>query len=380
VTREEIRHHRRHVIAASSSERHRKEDPKVEAVGSAQLTDRIPAHRAVAANFSRREIRDVLHEADATPELTLEVVAGDGSREHGRISMTWSRDDLEKLLAGTSGDDVVLTFDRNELMAALDDVEAHGVRSRAAVFAVAALGALGTTAGIANASMSGADAGFGSGTTSTAPAYTDVSTGGYATPAQSDEAALSALQARSEALDAQYAGGGSTEAMVTDASTGGGYVTPGQNEDAALSALQARSEALDAQYAGGGSTEAMVTDASTGGYTTPAQSDDAAALQARSHALDEEFGLTPADQAATRALETRGAAMNAEYGITGGGNTGIASDAATGGGYPVPTATDTGGGFSIQAPSTDEALIAGAALLAIAGAGFAARRGTLHLP
>jgi hypothetical protein len=367
------------VTAASSSERHRKEDPKVEAVGSAQLTDRIPAHRAVAANFSRREIRDVLQEADATPELTLQVVAGDGSREHGSISMTWSRDDLEKLLAGTSGDDVVLTFDRNELMAALDDVEAHGVRSRAAVFAVAALGALGTTAGIANASMSGADTGMASGTTATAPAYTDVSTGGYATPAQSDAAALSALQARSEALDAQFAGGGTTEAMVTDASTGG-YVTPGQNEDAALSALQARSEALDAQYAGGGSTEAMVTDASTGGYTTPAQSDDAAALQARSHALDEEFGLTPADKAATSALEARGAAMNAEYGITGGGNTGIASDAATGGGYPVPTATDSGGGFSIQAPSTDEALIAGAALLAIAGAGFAARRGSLHLP
>jgi hypothetical protein len=350
----------------------------VEAVGQAQLTDRIPAHRAVAANFSRREIRDVLREADATPELTLSVVAGEGSREQGTISMTWSRDDLEKLLAGTSGDDVVLTFDRNELMAALDDVEAHGMRSRAAVFAVAALGALGTTAGIANAQMTGADGGTAS-ATSTAPAYTDVSTGGYATPAQSDDAALSALQARSEALDAQYAGGGSSEAMVTDASTGG-YVTPGQSDDAALSALQARSEALDAQYAGGGSSEAMVTDASTGGYTTPAQSDEAAALQARSHALDEEFGLTPADQAATRALEARGAAMNQEYGITGGGNTGIVSDAASSGGYPVPTATDTGGGFSIQAPSTDEALIAGAALLAIAGAGFAARRGTLHLP
>ena len=124
----------------------------MEAVGTARLTDRIPAERAVAASIPRREIRDVLHEADATPELTLDVVAGDGSREHGTISITWSRDELERLLAGASGDEVVLTFDQNELRAALDDVEAHGLRTRAAVFAVAAVGALGTSAAIANAS------------------------------------------------------------------------------------------------------------------------------------------------------------------------------------------------------------------------------------
>jgi hypothetical protein len=335
----------------------------VEAVGTAQLTDRIPAHRAVAANFSRREITDVLDEADATPELTLQLVAGEGSREQGTISITWTRDDLEKLLEGASGEDVVLTFDRNQLMAALDDVEAHGLRTRAAVFAVAALGAAGSTAAIANASVSGADAGTASAPVATAPAYTDVSTGGgYAATSQSDDAALSALQARSEAMDTAFAGKAAAET--------------------AEAALQARSEAMDAQYAGGGSTsEAMVTDASTGGYATPAQSDDAAALQARSQAMDEQYGLTPADQAATRALEARGAAMNAEYGLGDVSTTGMVTDASSGGGYSTPTATDTGGGgFEIQAPSTEDALIAGAALLAIAGAAFAARRGTLHLP
>jgi hypothetical protein len=353
----------------------------VEAVGTAQLTDRIPAHRAVVANFSRRELRDVLREADATPELTLEVVAGEGSREHGTISMTWSRDDLEKLLEGASGDNVVLTFDRNELMVALDDVESHGVRTRAAVFAVAAVGALGSSAAIANASVSGGDAGIAA-ATSTAPAYTDVSTGGYAAPAQSVDPAQAALQARSEAMNAQFAPAGSaSDAMVTDASTGG-YAAPTQSDDAALAALQARSEAMNAEFAPAGSgSDAMVTDASTGGYATPTQSDDAAALQARSQALNEEYGLTPADQAATRALEARGAAMNAEYGLGDSASTGIVTDASTGGGYAAPTATDSGGGsFAIQAPSTDDALIAGAALLAIAGAAFAARRGTLHLP
>jgi hypothetical protein len=328
------------VIAASSSVRHRKEDPKVEAVGTAQLTDRIPAHRAVAANFSSREIRDVLRDADATPELTLEVVAREGSREHGTISMAWSRNDLEKLLEGASGDDIVLTFDRNELMAALDDVETHGLRTRAAVFAVAALGAAGGSAVTANAAISGADAGIASTPAATAPAYTDVSSGGYAATSQSDNPALAALQARSEAMNAEYAGGGSAS-------------------DAAA-ALEARSAGMNAEYAGGGSAEA--------------------ALQARSQGLDEQFGLTAADRNATSALEARGAAMNAEYGLGDLGSTDMVTDASSGG-YTTPTATDVGGGgISIQAPSTEDALIAGAALLAIAGAGFAARRGTLHLP
>jgi hypothetical protein len=284
-------------------------------VGTAQLTDRIPADRAVAANVSRREIRNVLHEADAIPELTLQVVAGDGSREHGTINMTWSRDDLEKLLEGASGDEVVLTFDRNELSAALDDVEAHGLRTKAAVFAVAAIGAIGGSAGIASASMSGADGGIASAPAATAPAFTDASSGGYAGAAQK-EAAVGAIQARSEAM-AGNAG------------------------------------AADAQ----------------------------SALRDRSQGLDEQYGLTAADQDASRALEARGAAMNAEYGLGDLQSTSMVTDASSSGGYTTPTATDAGGGgFELQAPSTEDALIAGAALLAIAGAAFAARRGTLHLP
>jgi len=308
----------------------------MEAVGTARLTDRIPADHAVAASIPRREITDVLHDPDATPELTLDVVAGDGSREHGTVSITWARDELERLLDGTSGDDVVLTFDQQELMAAFDDVETHGLRARAAVFAVAAVGALGTTAAVANASEVG-DTGGGV-AVATAPAYTDASSGGgYAAPSQSDAAALAALQARSEAMNVQ--------AAVGDAGSTG-----------------------------------MVTDASTSGPATPVEPGAAAALHARSQAMDEQFGLTPADQAATRALEARGAAMNTAYGITADtGGTGIVTDASTGGGYATPPSASTGSGFEVQSPSTDDALIAGAALIAIAGAAFAARRGTLHV-
>jgi len=340
----------------------------MEAVGTAHLTDRIPAERAVAASVSRREIRDVLQEADATPELTLDVMAGDASREHGTIAITWSREDLEKLLEGASGNEVVLTFDRNQLTAALDDVEAHGLRTRAAVFAVAAVGALGSGASIASASIAGGDGG------GTAPVAVTA-------PTQSGDAAQAALQARSEAMNVQFGlGTSASDAIVTDASTGG-YATPSQSGDEA--ALLARSEAMNAQYGLGTSAgDAIVTDASTGGYATPSQSGDQAALQARSEALNQEYGLTPGGQndPAVQALEARGAAMNAQYGLGGSASDSTVTDASTGGGYAAAPTAAGGGGFELQRPSTDEALLAGAALLTIAGAAFAARRAGVPRP
>jgi hypothetical protein len=277
-------------------------------VGTARLTDRIPAEKAVAASVTRREITDVLQDPEAAVELTLDVVAADGSNEHGAISMTWSREDLEKLLEAATGDNVVLTFDRDELAAMLADVEAHGLRTRAAVFAVAAVGALGSGASIASAMPSGDEGG---------PVATP-------TTAVQTDTSQAALQARSEALNVQYGlGSSASDAIVTDASTGGGYVTPA-------------------------ASDAIVTDASTGGYAT-AGDEAQSALQARSEALNAQFGLggSPSDATVT--------------------------DASTGGYVATPTATG-GGGIEIQRPSTDEALLAGAALLTIAGAAFAARR------
>jgi hypothetical protein len=374
-------------------------------VGTARLTDRIPAERAVAASFSSREIRDVLQDADATPELTLDVVAGEGSREHGTISMTWSRSDLERLLDTASGEDVLLTFDRNELTAALGDVETHGMRERAAVFAVAAVGALGAGSAIANAQVVGGEGGGPAPVASTAPAFTDVSSsGGYAAPAQGDAAAASALETRSLAMDEQAAAeDAASGSMVTDASSTGGYAAPSQGDAAA--ALQARSQALNDEYgltpgseaaaralqarsagmdeqaiAGDAASGAMVTDASsTGGYAAPSQGDDAAALAARSQGLNEEYGLTPGPQAAARALDARSVGMDEQAAVTDSASAGIVTDASTGGGYVAPPTASIGdGGFELQAPSTEDALLAGAALIVIAGAAFAARRGTLH--
>ena len=78
----------------------------MDAVGTAHLTSDILAQRAVGASVSRRQITDVLHEPDGAPELVLDLVAAEGG-EHATISMTWSRDDLERLLEAASGDEVV---------------------------------------------------------------------------------------------------------------------------------------------------------------------------------------------------------------------------------------------------------------------------------
>src|SRR5215217_5519577 len=180
----------------------------MEAAGSARFTDAIPAERAISAVVSRDEIAEAVRDEER-PELRLEVAQFDpaGNEERSTIGVTWSREDLEKLLAQATSDTVVLTFDREELAKALDDVEAHGLRQNAAVFAVAVIGALGTGAGIAAAMPSGSpdgasgqaassmltDASSGSGYAA-APAeagsmVTDVSSsGGYAAPATPSEA------------------------------------------------------------------------------------------------------------------------------------------------------------------------------------------------
>jgi len=177
----------------------------VEPFGTAILTEEIPAQRAVTATVPRREIMGALEDPDAEPELVLQLA---GEDEPSTIGMTWSRDDLEELLERVSASRINLTFDRAELSQAVGDVDAHGLRERALVFAVAATGVVGTGATIANA-MTTADAG-GAGVTSIASPgsaadslLTDASSaGGYTAPA---------------------AAGSAADSLLTDASTGGGY-------------------------------------------------------------------------------------------------------------------------------------------------------------
>jgi hypothetical protein len=203
----------------------------VEPFGTATLTEEIPTQRAVTAIVARREIMGALADPDAEPELLLQI-AGTGEDAPSTIGMTWSRDELEKLLERVSGEDINLTFDGAELSQAVGDVEAHGLRERALVFAVAATGALGTGATIANAMPTTADVGGATVTSLVSPAssadsmVTDASSGGgYTAPATTGSAADSMLTDASSGggYTAPATTGSAADSMMTDASTGGGY-------------------------------------------------------------------------------------------------------------------------------------------------------------
>jgi hypothetical protein len=308
------------------------------AVGTARLTSDILAQRAVGASISRSQITEVLRETDGAPELVLDLLAEERG-EHATISMTWSRDDLEQLLDAAPGDDVALVFDRDELASAFSDVDAHGMRMHAAVFTVAAVGALGYGASIANATVAGGEG-----------------AGNAAATAASTAAEVDALRARSEALNEEYGLGAAGNAAELDAlrarseALNEEYGLGAAGNAAELDALRARSEALNEEYGLGAAGNAAEVDA----------------LRARSEALNEEYGLGAAvggpSDPAVRALELRGAAMNAEYGLGG------------------AEATDSSAGVTIDRPTADDALLVGGLLLTIAGATFVVRRGARGRP
>src|SRR5204862_6320756 len=79
---------------------------------------------------------------------------GDEVEAH-TLRIEWDPKELEKLLRTTSGEQVDLILDRDELERALrEDVEAHGLKEKAAIFAVAVVAAGGAGAGAAMAGPS----------------------------------------------------------------------------------------------------------------------------------------------------------------------------------------------------------------------------------
>ena len=248
--------------------------------GTARLAAEIPAERAVTTVVPRDEIAEALAAPAHSPELYLDVIRGD---EEGTIGISWSHEELEQLFANATTDDVLLTFDRDELQTIFDDVEAHGLRERGLVFAIAAAGALGSGATIANA----------------APAL--------------DHGSSAASVATVQTLAA--------ESLATDAGASSNVRTPGLqigDEPATIATPSANIAAVHATNAGG--------------------------IPSNVH--------TPGLQ--------------------------IGDTAATAGTSPAPVATSSSSGEFLGITSRDvtDGVIAGAVLLAIAGATFAGSRRT----
>jgi hypothetical protein len=315
----------------------------METLGKAQLTEEIAPQQAVVAYVPREEIMTVLRDPEAQPELELQIHGGD---EPSRISMEWSRNELEDLLARATGDTVVLTFDRDELALAFADVEAHGMREKALVFAVCATGALGVGAGVANAQLAPPGDG-GPVVTSVAPAsYTDASSGGgYAAAAATTPAADQISDAASGSGYAAAATGSAADTMVTDASSGAGYAATGSAADTMVTDASS-----GAGYAATGSAaDTMVTDASSGaGYAATGSAADTM--------------VTDASSGAGYAAAATGSAADT-----------MRTDASTGG-YTAPAGASSGATFSIHKPDTTDTFLVAGVLLTIAGAGFVASR------
>lgn len=128
----------------------------MDTVATARLADAIADGHPVAATMPRQALESVLA-ADGTPELVLKFVHQGTDEPPETVAIEWTKPELETLLGRTEGELVTLTFDRDELAELFDDVEAHGLRTRAAIVAVAAVGALGSAATIANAMPTTAD-------------------------------------------------------------------------------------------------------------------------------------------------------------------------------------------------------------------------------
>jgi hypothetical protein len=114
--------------------------------------------QGLTTSVSREEIEEAIRAKDERPELILDVTRfADGEAAETRsVAVAWEQSDLEQLLRETEGERVTLTFDGEALRQAMeDDVEAHGIREKVAVLAVAATAA-GVAAGTAGGQL-GAD-------------------------------------------------------------------------------------------------------------------------------------------------------------------------------------------------------------------------------
>jgi hypothetical protein len=105
----------------------------------------------LTTTIPRSDIQAVLAAEEEPIELVLDIArSSDGEAAATRnVSVTWERTDLERLLGEAQGDQIVLTFDREALARATDDVEAHGFREAALAIAVAATAVGGAAAGAA---------------------------------------------------------------------------------------------------------------------------------------------------------------------------------------------------------------------------------------
>lgn len=303
-----------------------------------------PDTERVSVTVPRVEVEEALR-AEEPPDLMLDVARPSGAEttdwETTTLTVRLDEAELQHLLEKTDGGDIALGFDRDELAALLEeDVEAHGLREKAAVLTVVAATAIGTGAGVASA-MPADPGGGGGGST---PAVTAGGPGGaVAAAGQQSPAATTggAVPSSSEAVGGAAAAAGTESPAVTM-----GGATPSSQETIGGAVAAAGDESPAAAMGGAGlSQETIGGAAAAAGDVSPAQATGGAVSPST-----EPFG----------AVAASGGASPAEA-------TGQIGD------VPVPTATGADSGFTMPDTAMTALAAAGAALL-ITGASFVAVR------
>lgn len=263
------------------------------------------ARSPIATTVPRAELEEALR-SEEVPELVLGVDSrNNGDVEAHTLRVAWTDDQLKELLRDTSGDDITLYFDAEELQRALsdEDIEAHGMREKtAAVITVAAMAAgIGASAHAASAQTVGGSA---AGAGGTIEMVSDAASSGVqAAPELVSDAASSGVQAAPELIsDAGSSGGAGVEVvqasgpqLISDAASGPGVDVvrasgPQLISDAAsgpgVDVVRASGPELISDAASGGpvthvaeaSGPELISDAASTGTLSAAQSSDLAAV------------------------------------------------------------------------------------------------------
>jgi hypothetical protein len=91
---------------------------------------------AIGTVVSRDEVVETAARGEFPATLFLEL---DRDEAQARVAVDWDEDTIDQLLASTDDDEIALWFDQGELARAFDEreVEAHGIREKAAILVVA---------------------------------------------------------------------------------------------------------------------------------------------------------------------------------------------------------------------------------------------------
>jgi hypothetical protein len=121
-----------------------------ELAARAALVPATQVSGGLTTTIARSSVEEALR-ADEPPALIVDITRSSDSGEAAEtrsVAISWERGELEELLGQASTGEVTLTFDRAALEEAMSsDVEAHGLKEKVLVLAIAATAAAGTAAG-----------------------------------------------------------------------------------------------------------------------------------------------------------------------------------------------------------------------------------------